>query len=264
MVSRATNLVCDNDVLRAHGLYARYHSSLHDISLKDYPRDNYFRTDIDGIDIDQYEIDRAIADRDKSMDAMVGVADYIGNHVVNSRLLLVELRMDYDSTAHLRASKLKGKVNHSRTAVGASVRVDDENVFVFRDDVAEQAKKWVFSMSKEHSEAKSWVAVSPEELDNMLKSQADMPYQPITDMDLVKKDLINKIFAKDFDAVLESVDYWHNRAEQYKLRYLLKEEQHIKNHLHDTWQQTKMLRSVLNAEQQAYIDFIEEEYGFLK
>lgn len=172
MVNRATNLVCDNAVLQGHAMYARYHRPLPVISLKDYPHDTYFqsRPDIDGIDIDQFEIDRAIADRDMTMDAMVGVANYSNNRPVNNRLLLLELRMDYDSTKHLRHSKLHGKINHTRATIGTSVRVDEDNVFVFRNDVAEQAKKWMFATSQEYSDAKSWVAVSTEELENMLQS----------------------------------------------------------------------------------------------
>ena len=266
MVSRATNLVCDNAVLQGHPLYARYSMPLPVISLKDYPHESYFqsRHDIEGIDIDQFEIDRTIADRDMTMDAMVGVADYSNNRPVNNRLLLLELRMDYDSTKHLRHSKLHGKINHTRAAIGTSVRVDEENVFVFRNDVAEQAKKWMFSTSQEYLEAKNWVALSPDELSNMLQSLADMPYQAITDMKPVDESLSKKIAAKDFEAVMEIIDYWHRKAEQFKLRYQLKEEQHIKDHLHDVWQLIKAKDYTLNADQQVYVDLMEEDYSYLK
>lgn len=266
MVSRATNLVCDNVVLQGHALYAQYHNPLHVISLKDYEHDTYFqsRPDIEGIDIDQFEADRSIADRNMTMDAMVGVADYSNNCAVNNRLLLLELRMDYDSTNGLRHKKLRGKINHTRAVIGAAVRVDDENVFVFRKNVAEEAKKWMFNMSQEHADAKSWVAMSTEELENLLQSQASMPYQVITDMAPVDTELGAKVAVKNFDAALKIIDYWHKQAEQFKLRYLLKEEQHIKTHLHDTWQQSKAAVNNITTDQQVYVDFIEEEYGYLK
>lgn len=264
MVSRASNLVFDNAVLRSHSFYGKYHRSLHDISLKDYPDDNYFRTDVDGIDLDQYEMDRAIANRDMTMDAMIGVADFCNNRAVNSRLLLVELRMDYDSTKHLRHSSLHGKIDHSRTAVGASVRVDEENLFIFRCDVAEQAKKWMFDTSKEYSEAEKWVAMSPVELDNLLQSQADMPYQPETDMSQPDADMAKKIAAKDVEGLIDFVCFWNAKAENYKLQYKLQEEAHIKTHLHDVWQQTKAKGYTLTAEQQAYVEVIGDEYKFLK
>lgn len=266
MVSRATNLVCDNAVLQGHSLYANYNRPLHVISLKDYPNDIYFqsRTDIEGIDIDQYEADRAIADRDMTMDAMIGVADYSNNHPVNNRLLLLELRMDYNSTRHLRHKKLLGKIMHTRAAIGAEVMVDEENVFVFRQDIIEEAKRWMFNTSQEHSDAKGWIAVSPMELENLIQSQANMPYQAINDMASVDIELGKKIDEKNFEEVLKIIDHWHNKAEQYKLRYQLKEEEHIKSHLHDTWHQTKVSEYALTVEQQVYVDVIEEEYSYLK
>ena len=264
MVSRSSNLVFDNAVLRRHPFYGAYHKSLHDISKKDYPKDSYFRTDVDGIDIDQYEVDHAITNRDMTMDAMIGVANYANNRGVNSRLLLVELRMDYDSTKGLRHSSLLGKITHSRAAIGTSVRVEEENVFVFRKDVAEQAKKWMFGTAKEYREAEKWVAVSTEELDNLLKSQVDMPYQPETDMSQSDADMVNKFVAKDFDGLLEHIAFWNSKAEGFKLQYKLQEESHIKNNLHEAWQQIKAKGYNLTMEQQAYVDVIEDEYKYLK
>lgn len=264
MVSQARQLVNDNAILQAHPMYAAYHRSLHDISLKDYPRENYFRPDISGIDLDQYEVDHAIANRDMTMDAMVGVADYSKNRVVNSRLLLVELRMDYDGTKHLRHSKLCGKINHSRASVGATIRVEEESVFVFREDVAEQAKRWMFDTKKEYSDAENWIAMSPDELENLLQPLASMPYLPETDMTGATSDMSNRIAAKDFEGLLGMIDYWHKRAEAFKSQYKLKEEAHIKQHLHDTWQQTKVAGYSLNMEQQAYVEMLEEDYKYLK
>lgn len=264
MVSRASNLVFNNAVLREHPLYGAYHKSLKDISLKDYPNENYFHTDVDGIDIDQYEVDRKIADRDMTMDAMIGVADYAHNRAVNSRLLLLELRMDYNSIRHLRHSSLHGKISHSRAVIGTYVRVEEENVFVFRKDVAEQAKKWMFGTAKEYSEAEKWVALSTEELDNLLQSQADMPYQSETDMSQSDADMSKKIAAKDFEWLLDHIEYWNSKAKSFGLQFKLQEAAYIRTHLHDAWQQTKVKGYILNVEQQAYLDVIEDEYKYLK
>lgn len=266
MVNNATDLVCDNSVLQGHFLYGKYHNPLHVISLKDYKHGTYFqsRPDIEGIDIDQFEADRSIADRDMTMDAMVGVANYSNNRAVNNRLLLLELRMDYDSTNGLRHKKLRGKINHTRAVIGTSVRVDEENIFVFRRDVAEEAKKWMFNTSQEYSDAKGWVAMSTEEFENLLNSQASMPYQPITNMVPIDIELGKMIMAKDFEAAFELIDYWHKQAEQFKLRYQLKESEHIKNHLHDIWQQTKVSGYKITDYQQAFVEVLEEEYPYLK
>jgi len=264
MVSQKRQLVNDNAVLRAHPMYSLYHKSLHNISLKDYPNDCYFRADIDGIDLDQYEIDRTIGNRDMTMDAIVGIADYINNRTVNNRLLLVELRMDYDSTKHLRHSKLQGKIAHSRFEVGASVRVDEESVFVFRNDVSEQAKKWMFNTSKEYKEVEQWVAMSPEELNNMLLPISSIPYQVETDMTEADSNMTKLISDKDFESLLEFVIYWNDKAEGFKRQFKLKEEAHIKQHLHDVWQLTTAAGYLLNAEQKAYVEVIEDEYKYLR
>lgn len=264
MVSQSKQLVCYNAVLQQHPMYADYHCSLHNISLKDYPHDRYFRTDIDGIDLDQYEVDHAVANRDMTMDAIVGVADYANNRAASSRLLLVELRMDYDSTKNLRHSKLLGKIKHSRATVGVTVRIDEESVFIFRQDVSEQAKKWMFNTSKEYNEAEKWIAMSPAEFNNLLQSQASMPYQPETDMTNADTEIEKLIAAKDFDKLLSLIDHWDKKAEAFKMQYKLKEEEHIKKQLHHAWQQTKTNEYELTIDQQAYVDMIEDDYMYLK
>ncbi len=263
MVRNAKQLVNDNDVLKEHPLYDIYHKSLHDISLKDYPHDNYFREDIDAIDIDKCEEDNAAGSQDKTMDAMVGIADYSGNSKVNSRLLLVELRMDYDSTKSLRHSKLKGKVVHTRAIVHSALRVDEDNVFVFREDVVEQAKKWMFNMANQYSEASNWIAVSPKELENLLPPASSIKYQPITNMAQVATEICQKIKEKDLDSLMNMIEYWHNVAEDYKRKYQLKEEQHIKNELRNAWVNVKHIAVTLDPNQQAFKELIEEEYAYL-
>lgn len=266
MVSRTSNLVCDNDVLQEHVLYAPYHKPLYEIALKDYMHDSYFqsRPDIEGIDIDQFEADSSIDNCDMTMDAMVGVADYSNNRTVNKRLLLLELRMDYDSTNNLRHTKLCGKIKHTRAIIGTDVRIDEEHVFVFHKDVAEKAKKWMFNTSQVYSDAKNWIAMSTEELENMLQSQNRMPYQPITNMKSADEELNRLVIAGDFDSALELIDHWHKQAENFKIRYQLKEVDHIKQHLHDTWQSAKAMVNNITSEQQDIVSIIEEDYGYLK
>ena len=263
MVRNAKQLVNDNDVLKSHPLYNTYHKSLHDISLKDYSRDNYFRADIDAIDIDKCEEDLAVGSQDMTMDAMVGIADYSCNTKVNARLLLVELRMDYDSTKTLRHSKLNGKVTHSRAIVHSALRVDEDNIFVFREDVVEQAKKWMFNMANQYSEASHWIAVSPKELENLLPQASSIDYIPITNMEQAVTDICLKIEETDFDSLMNMIGYWHNVAEDYKLKYQLKEEQHIKTELRNAWSNVKNIEKTLDQTQQAYKELIEDEYAYL-
>lgn len=257
------NTVFDNATLRRHHLYPGYHNSLHNISKKDYPNCHYFKSDIEGIDLDLYESQRAIANREMTMDAVIGIADYRGNRLVNSRLLLVELRMDYDSTKNLKYRSLSGKIQHSRLAIGREIRVDENSFFVFRDDIVEQAKKWMFSMSRENADACAWVAVSISGLDNLLHSPLTMPYQPETDMSEADSNMLRLIRAKDFESILDFLFYWNGIAESFKFNFKLKEEQHIKRHLHDCWQSAKAPGFILDADQKLYVELIEEEFKYL-
>jgi len=263
MVRIEKQLVNNNDILKEHPLYTAYHKSLHDISLKDYPHDNYFRSDIDAIDIDKYEEDCSHGNQDKTMDALIGIADYSHNAIVNARLLLVELRMDYDSTSTLRHSKLRGKVIHTRAIVRSTIRLDEDNVFVFREDIVEQAKKWMFNTANEYSDAGSWIAVSPSELENLLPPASSIEYQPITNMEQVVTEINQKILEKDFDSLISIIGYWHTVAEGYKRRYQLKEEMHIKSNLSKVWENVNKVVGALDSTQQAYKDVIEEEYAYL-
>lgn len=264
MVRNIKQLVSDNSILQEHPLYDAYHKSLHDISLKDYPHDTYFRTDIDAIDVDAAEKALFAEEQDKTMDAMVGIADYSNNRMVNRRLLLVELRMDYDSTDCLRHSSLQGKVSHTRAIVHSEIRIDEDNVFVFRDDVVEQAKKWMFNMANEHTDASKWVALSPSEFENLLPLATSVAYQPANDMAEVQQQICRRIDEKDFDSLLNIIGHWHTAAEEYKLKYQHKEELHIKSHLHDAWQHIKDANCKLDTEALMYVEVIEEEYPYLK
>ncbi len=263
MVRTEKQLVNNNDILKKHPLYTVYHKSLHDISLKDYLHDNYFRSDIDAIDIDKYEEDCSHGNQDKTMDALIGIADYSHNASVNARLLLVELRMGYDSISTLRHSKLRGKVKHTRAIVRSTLRVDEDNVFVFREDIVEQAKKWMFNIANEYSDACSWIAVSPSELENLLPPVFSIEYQPITNMGQVVTEINQKIIEKDFDSLISIIGYWHTEAEEYKRRYQLKEEMHIKSNLSKAWKNVNKVIGDLDSTQKAYKDLIEEEYAYL-
>ena len=264
MVRNIKQLVNDNSILEEHPLYDAFHKSLHDISLKDYPHDTYFRTDIEAIDLDAAEKVLVAGEQDKTMDAMVGIADYSSNRMVNRRMLLVELRMDYDSTDCLRHSSLQGKVSHTRAIVHSEIRIDEDNVFVFRDDVVEQAKKWMFSMANEHSDASKWVALSPSEFENLLPLASSVAYQPTNNMTEVQQQICQKIDEKDFDSLLNIIGHWHIAAEDCKLKYQHKEELHIKNHLHDAWQHIKDADCESDADMLLYVELIEEDYPYLK
>lgn len=264
MVSKVKILVCNNGVLSKHPLYCKYKMSLHNISLKDYPKDNYFRLDIDGIDLDQYEKDNYPQHNDMTMDAVVGIADYANNRIVKERLLLIELRMKYQSTNTLKVQELDNKICHSRSIIGSSIQVDDESLFVFNDKVAELAKKWMFVTSKENSVAVKWVAISPIELDNMLQSQSSIPYQPMTDMTDSDNQMAQLIATKNLEKLLDHIHYWHKVAEDFKREYQNNEAEHIMRHLHDKWQLTKNYDDTLDSEQKGYVEVIEEDYPYLK
>ena len=123
-------VIFDNETVRAHRLYASWGSSLVAIAARDYPGKNYFSEGIAALDLDAYEAGHAKGDKGKTVDAVIGVADY-RERISNRRLQLIELRLGYGSSDNLSSRELNGKISHSLSVVGSEFVVDKAVLFVF-------------------------------------------------------------------------------------------------------------------------------------
>lgn len=256
--------VYDNKVVASHSIYLECKNNLNALSKKDYPKDSFFSSDIECLDLDSYEGKRAKGKPDKTMDAAVGIDDYINNRIVNPRLLLIELRMDYKSTDTLDVNTLRGKIQHSRVLLGSELRIDEDNYFIFRDNIAEKAKKWMFSISNEKSDAKKWKALSTSDLSSMLQDVSQMPYIPENDMTMPVNQIRQLITQHEFDKLLGVIDYWNTKAETFKQNYNHSEYNNILTGLKEAWQTLDPIRQVLKDDDLLIVEFIEDEYRYLK
>jgi len=152
----------------AHALSPQFKTTLRQLSLKDYPRESYFGdTEIDCLDMDAVELSRSrqCSGPDSSVDAAIGVATAADDGSLrDGRLLLVELRMGYDTPSNIKASELLRKIDCSRSRLYSEdplQPVDNNVVFVFRRDVEQRAVNVVSRLATEVSQAGLWHVKTP-------------------------------------------------------------------------------------------------------
>lgn len=81
--------------------------------------------------MDTYEVMICSGQKQATMDAVIGIADYENNHKTNCKLLMVELRLGYKSTEGLEAASLNRKVSHTLELLNPAVcLVSDKAIFV--------------------------------------------------------------------------------------------------------------------------------------
>ena len=91
-------LVYANDVVANLPINSAFKVSLSNIAIRDYGKDYGLSNQVSAVDVDAYEKSFSGND-DKTIDAAIGIANYINNSIKSPRLLLVELRVDYKKKA---------------------------------------------------------------------------------------------------------------------------------------------------------------------
>lgn len=135
----------DNECVESHPIYEKAGALLSDVCKRDY-KDNFFDERIECLDMDTYEVMICSGQKQATMDAVIGIADYENNHKTNCKLLMVELRLGYKSTEGLEAASLNRKVSHTLELLNPAVcLVSDKAIFVFDDLLCQQAIHWMFS-----------------------------------------------------------------------------------------------------------------------
>ena len=97
--------IFDNECVESHPIYEKAGALLSDVCKRDY-KDNFFDERIECLDMDTYEVMICGGQKQATMDAVIGIADYENNHKTNCKLLMVELRLGYKSTQGLEAASL--------------------------------------------------------------------------------------------------------------------------------------------------------------
>lgn len=123
-------LAFDNGIISSHPIYSLCGSTLDTVSKKDYPGEDFFDKSIRCLDMDVYETQTCHGNKSHTMDAAIGIKSYSNNKFHATRLLLVELRMDYKSEKKrhkkqdtcqydksFQKSRVSGKSNRNNTPI---------------------------------------------------------------------------------------------------------------------------------------------------
>lgn len=171
------------DYLKSHPLFRGYGTDLASLAKRDYPSKDYFGgKDIPSIDLDEFErnIHRS---NDCTSDAVIGIADVLEAKLANRRLLLTELRMDYENQKNLDFSNLRRKYIHSAEILreyDSEKRIDSNYSLIFSTKITPKARRWISSWAKESSkkEAANWRVYSPESFCNYINYGKTLPLFP--------------------------------------------------------------------------------------
>lgn len=204
--------VYNNDVLSKHSLYAYCASTLNAVSERDYPGKNYFDPQIACMDMDTYEKSVSHGNADCTTDAVIGISTCINRQRSNHRLLLVELRMKYQSANTLSKGDLEDKVSHTRELLDGELTIEHENIFVFTEKVASQARHKIESWKHEGGFVTSFKAYSVQEFCNNVKAIEDMPYTPIHNPILLCNELDGFVNAGEWKQLFGKLYFWLNIA----------------------------------------------------
>ena len=239
--------VYNNDFLSRHSLFAYCASTLNEVSERDYPGKNYFDPQIACLDVDTYETSVCHGNADSTTDAVIGISTCINKVMSSHRLMLVELRMNYQSANNLRKSDLESKVSHTKDLLDGELPIDPQSIFVFTDSVAPQARHWIESRRHEGGLIKSFKAYSVREFCNNVKSIDDMPYTPIFNPVRLTNELDSFVNTAQWKGLFEKLNFWLRTAEN--LRYSNTfEYESIQQTVKSWWQQFREVHSVLSNE----------------
>ena len=231
--------IYNNEVVRGHSIYPVCHSTLNAVSRRDYGNTYSFRPDIECLDMDTYEKNVLRKGQpDCTVDAVIGISTYENNRVSSPRLLLVELRMDYDNIKNLSKTAMENKVIYTKKLLGRKVAIELKSIFLFKEKLASQAKSWFNRQSRTGGELNNCRACSVSEFHNIIKSPSDFPYTPIHSEENIRTDLKKHENTADWKLFLGQIKYWREIAEKY--RYSNKSEfEHISNVIKTIWEEFK-------------------------
>lgn len=253
--------IYNNKILNSHPLSKCCKSTLNQISNDDYPNTNYFNKDIECLDMDTYEQNRKGV-TGKTVDAVIGISDCENKREINPRLLCVELRMGYKSTRNF-SSAFADKVTHSKGLLGGYICIESKSLFVFKDELAPQAKNWIKNKRNSGGGYKDMDSCGISDFGNIIKSIDEMPYKPLNNekqirdilSDLENKEDWNSFIKKINDLCIQALKYkYHNPFEYDFMIGLLK----------DVWIEFRANHtSSLGADEEIFAEIMEEDYTYL-
>lgn len=256
-------LAFDNDIITNHEIYHVCGKTLDAVSKKDYPGEDFFDRRISCLDMDDYETNVCKGAKDSTMDAVIGVKDFTNNRFHNSRLLLVELRMDYKSDNNLSKTALERKNEHTRNLLGSGNRINDVSYFIFRPNVIQRIRRWFKERSQESGTLRFCEPLSTEEFCDFVRSEDSFPYTPLTDIVSMKKELTNLLDTCNYSCFLSQVEFWLKLARKYHQQYNNNEYKCIMNVLTCIWNKFRKSSPCMSDDERIDAEILEEDYSGL-
>lgn len=210
-------IIYNNDFLKQHSLYKHCASTLNAVSVRDYPNTKYFDTRIECLDMDTYETNNCGGNADCTVDAVIGISNCNNKVASSHRLLLVELRMGYVKANNLSKTELEQKVIHTKDLLGSELSIDKNNIFVFTDNVAPQARSFITRLMQGSKYLNTFIVWSVSDFRNNIKSIDEMPYIPINPPDKICKELDGFVKTQRWQQLFKQISYWKENA--LKIRY---------------------------------------------
>ena len=210
-------VVYNNEFLKRHSLYRHCASTLNAVSERDDPNKNYFDKRIECLDMDTYEKKCCSGNADCTVDAVIGVSNCVNKVTSSHRLLLVELRMLYVNANNLSKTELEQKVIHTKDLLGSELSIAKNNIFIFTDNVAPQARSVMSRLMRGSKHSQTFVVWSVSDFNNNVKSIDEMPYNPIYPPADICKELDSFVKTQKWKQLFGKITYWKESA--LKLHY---------------------------------------------
>ena len=256
--------VYNNTIVRVHSLYTHCGSTLNTISNRDYPNKDYFNPHIECLDMDTYE--KKILHKsqpDNSVDAVIGISSYLNNRESDTKLLLIELRIDYNKTSNLSRTAMERKVSYTKSLLGGEQPVHSGSLFIFNEQFAPQAQWWFSQQQRTGGELSHSITCSVSDFSNHIKSPSDYPYTPIHKEEDITSQLFEFESNENWEAYRKQILFWCKKANEYEYKNS-KESNHIKGILKITWHEFRGKNHTLTDDEEIYSEILEEDYPFLK
>ncbi len=202
------------------GSMVRFSRTFIEIIQKDSPRKTFgFSVAMQGVRC--YDLDEAVislgGNNQSSMDCMLRIAHYdaLKGRFYNPRWLLVEFKLNSQKSQQDKADLLK-KVSQTETGLKNEC-IDPSRNFIYNDDVY-PGKKKLFESWKRGSNGqlyKNWNCFSPTTFEGYLLFKENLPYKPINSEAEILAPFLTCETSEKFDSQL---NYWRQRAEEYKIK----------------------------------------------
>lgn len=251
-------VVFDNATVRRHSIHASCHNTLNAVSNRDYPNSDFFRPDIECLDLDAYEKEHCGGQADCTVDAVLGICSCHNKRKSAYRLLLVELRMNYQSERNLSKTDMERKVLHTRDILGEELAIERESIFIFNNRIAERVRNWFSRQAQSGGELRFCRPYAVSDFPTVVNCYEDMPYVPDTDVEQVLKELKQK----PWKGFITGMQYWIRQAGEYSYRNPF-EEQCIQKMLKEAYLWVKDTKESWNDDELLDMEILKEDAPYL-